>query len=107
MRFPSPPLLPYTAMRLLSHPLKYGRLVLRLMGDRRVPLHLKALLLFAVAYVLSPVDLIPELLIPVLGEADDVVVLLLAVHTLISRAPKQVVEEHALAIAGKDGVRDP
>jgi uncharacterized membrane protein YkvA (DUF1232 family) len=94
-----PPLLPFTALRLLSHPLKYSRLVLRLLMDRRVPLRLKALLVGAVAYVLSPIDVAPEILIPLLGVADDVAILLLAVHTLLTRAPRQVVEEHALAIA--------
>jgi uncharacterized membrane protein YkvA (DUF1232 family) len=95
-----PPLLPFTALRLLSHPLKYARLILRLLMDRRVPLRLKALLVGAVAYVLSPIDVAPEILIPLLGVADDIAILLLAVHTLLTRAPRQVVEEHALAIAG-------
>lgn len=96
-----PPLLPFTVLRLLSHPLKYTRLILRLMTDRRVPLYLKAILVGAVVYLLSPIDLIPETLLPLLiGEADDAVVLLLAIHTLLTRAPRQVVAEHALAIAG-------
>lgn len=106
-RTPSSGLLPFTAVRLLSHPIRYGRLVLCLMGDRRVPFRLKALLLGAIAYVVSPLDLAPEILIPLLGVADDAAILLLAVHTLISHAPKGVVEAHALAIVGKDVVRDP
>ena len=103
---PSPGLGPLPILRLLNPPIRYGRLVLRLLGDRRVPLRLKALLLGALAYVISPLDLAPEILIPVLGVADDAAILLMAVHTLISRSPKQVVEEHALVIAGKNGVRD-
>ena len=95
-----PPLVPFTVLRLLSHPLKYARLIFRLMRDRRVPLYLKAILVGAFIYLLSPIDLIPEVLLPLLvGEADDAAVLLLAIHTLLTRAPRQVVEEHALAIA--------
>jgi len=98
---PAPPsgLTPFTVVRLLSHPLKYTRLTFRLLMDRRVPLRLKALLAGAVAYVLSPIDLAPEILIPLVGVADDAAILLLAVHTLLARAPRQVVEEHAMAIA--------
>jgi uncharacterized membrane protein YkvA (DUF1232 family) len=91
---------PFTVLRLLSHPLKYARLILRLMADRRMPLRLKAILVGAIVYILSPIDLAPEILLPLLGVADDAAILLLAVHTFLARAPRQVVEEHALAIAG-------
>lgn len=93
-------LLPLTILRLLNHPIRYGRLVSRLMRDRRVPLRLKAFVIGAIVYVASPVDLVPEILIPLIGVADDAAILLLAVHTLIARAPREIVEEHALAISG-------
>ena len=70
------------------------------MGDRRVPFFLKAILGGALAYVVSPIDLAPEILVPLIGMTDDVLILLLAVHILLTRAPRSVVEEHALAIAG-------
>lgn len=97
---PPSALLPFTALRLLSHPLKYLRLILRLLADRRVPLRLKAIPVGALVYILSPIDLAPEILIPILGVADDAAILLLAVHLFLSRAPRQVVEAHARAIAG-------
>jgi uncharacterized membrane protein YkvA (DUF1232 family) len=89
-------------MRLLSHPVKYLRLLFRLMVDRRVPLRLKAIPAAAVTYVLSPIDLAPEILIPIIGVADDAAILLLAVHLFLSRAPKEVVEAHARAIVEKE-----
>jgi len=45
----------------------------RLARDPRVPRPAKWLLAAAVAYILSPIDLVPDF-IPVLGHADDVLV---------------------------------
>jgi uncharacterized membrane protein YkvA (DUF1232 family) len=47
---------------------------------------LKAASALLVLYLLSPVDLLPDAL-PVLGLADDLVLLPLAVHWLLSRLP--------------------
>jgi uncharacterized membrane protein YkvA (DUF1232 family) len=44
-------------------------------------------------YVVSPVDLIPGI-IPVAGQLDDLVVLLLALRTAIRTCPPGVAEEH-------------
>jgi uncharacterized membrane protein YkvA (DUF1232 family) len=52
-------------------------LLVRLAGDRRVPFLLKAQLLGAAAYVISPIDLMPEAVLGVLGLTDDLTVLAL------------------------------
>ncbi len=52
-------------------------LVVRLARDKRVPFLLKAQLLMAAAYVISPIDLVPEAIIGVLGLAEDAGVLAL------------------------------
>ncbi|MDZ4767324.1 MAG: YkvA family protein [Chloroflexota bacterium] len=52
-------------------------LVVRLARDQRVPFLLKAQLLLAAAYVISPIDLMPEAVLSVLGLADDAGVLAL------------------------------
>ena len=69
------------------------KLVGRLMTDPRVPRRSKIALGAAAAYVASPVDLIPEV-IPVIGWADDVVILLMAIDSLINRSGPEIVEEH-------------
>jgi uncharacterized membrane protein YkvA (DUF1232 family) len=69
------------------------KLVGRLMTDPRVPRRSKVVLGFAAAYVASPIDLIPEF-IPVFGWADDVLLLMYALDSLIDRAGPVVVEEH-------------
>lgn len=69
------------------------KLISRLVKDPRVPRRSKIALGLAAAYVASPIDLIPEV-IPVVGWADDLLFLMLAIDSLIERAGKEVVEEH-------------
>ena len=69
------------------------KLVGRLLKDPRVPRRAKITLGLAAAYVASPIDLIPEV-IPVIGWADDVVILMFAIDALIDRAGTEIVEEH-------------
>lgn len=69
------------------------KLVGRLVKDPRVPRRAKITLGLAAAYVMSPVDLIPEV-IPVVGWADDVVLMMFALDSLIERAGSDIVEEH-------------
>lgn len=69
------------------------KLVARLLKDPRVPRRSKIALGLAFAYVVSPIDIIPEI-VPVIGWADDLLFLMLALDSLIERAGKDVVEEH-------------
>ena len=72
----------------------YARLVWGLMRDPRTPLGLKGMLAAALAYVVLPVDLVPDA-IPILGQADDLTVLLLVLDMFIQNAPPEVRAEHA------------
>ena len=65
------------------------RLVLR---DPRTPWTSKALLGTAVAYALSPIDLIPDF-IPVLGHLDDLIVIPLLVWAALRFLPKEVLAD--------------
>ena len=64
-----------------------------LIRDPRVPRRSKALLLFGIAWIASPIDLIPEF-IPFLGPLDDAVVVALILRRLGRTAGREVVEEH-------------
>ena len=55
------------------------RLLRALIGDRTVPLDARVVLVGLIAWILSPIDLIPEF-IPVLGPLDDVVVAVVAMR---------------------------
>jgi len=69
----------------------------RLFWDRRVPLWAKLIPPAALAYVLSPVDIIPDVALG-LGQLDDIAVLLIGVKLFIELAPPEVVREHLLAL---------
>jgi uncharacterized membrane protein YkvA (DUF1232 family) len=68
------------------------KLIGRLLRDPRVPRRAKITLGLAAAYVASPIDLIPEV-IPVIGWADDILILMFAIDSLIERAGNEIVEE--------------
>jgi uncharacterized membrane protein YkvA (DUF1232 family) len=64
-----------------------------LIQDPRVPRGSKVLLLLGVAWIASPIDLIPEF-IPFLGPLDDAVVAALILRRLVRTAGRDVVEQH-------------
>jgi uncharacterized membrane protein YkvA (DUF1232 family) len=61
------------------------RLVRRLAADRSLPRAVRVRLWLLLAYLLSPIDLVPDF-VPVLGYADDVVVVAWALRSVM-RAP--------------------
>ncbi|MDA8201319.1 MAG: YkvA family protein [Chloroflexi bacterium] len=82
---------------LASRAPSYGRLVLALLTDGRIPLSRKAILGVAVGYVASPLDLIPEA-IPVIGAIDDVVVLVFALEAFLDGLPAGILQEKLVAL---------
>lgn len=84
--------------QMLRHLPKLVRLILRLIRDRRVPVLGKIIFFFGIAYTIWPVDLIPDLLMPVIGSVDDVIVLLLCARYLFYRTPPAVLQEHLSAL---------
>ncbi len=74
--------------------IKQGRLAWRLLKDSRVPGWVKMVPFASLLYFLIPIDLIPELVLPGLGELDDIAVLLLALKMFVDLSPAGVVREH-------------
>jgi uncharacterized membrane protein YkvA (DUF1232 family) len=64
----------------------------RLRTDSRVPRKVKVALVFALLWVISPIDLIPEFL-PVIGPLDDVVVVALVLRYAIRHIPAEALLE--------------
>ena len=69
------------------------KLVFRLMRDRRVSPRSKALLVMLAAYLVSPVDVVPDF-IPGLGQLDDVLIAAFALDQILNRVSEEVVLEH-------------
>ena len=64
----------------------------------------KALLVLALVYVVSPLDVIPDF-IPVIGEMDDIVVVLSGLWLFIRLCPPEVVRETVCDIAARAKAR--
>ncbi len=75
----------------------YARLLWSLATDDRVPASRKALLGIAGAYIVSPIDLVPEW-IPILGAVDDVAVMVLAIDIFLEGLPEGLVAEKLVAL---------
>ena len=76
----------------------YIRLVWALIRDGRVPVQQKLILVGIGAYLFFPIDLIPDF-VPVLGQLDDLAVVLLGLDLFIRSAPPDIVEEHLAKIS--------
>jgi uncharacterized membrane protein YkvA (DUF1232 family) len=85
----------------------YGRLIAELAVDGRVPWSRKAILGIAAAYVLSPVDFIPDF-IPVISRVDDVMVTIIALDLFLEGVPRELMIEkmYTLGIDGRELERD-
>jgi uncharacterized membrane protein YkvA (DUF1232 family) len=71
----------------------YLKLFAGLFTDRRVSALDKVLVGAAIAYVVSPFDLIPDV-IPFLGQVDDVFLITTALQRLITNAGRHVMLDH-------------
>jgi uncharacterized membrane protein YkvA (DUF1232 family) len=69
------------------------RLVRRLAADGSLPRGVRVGLWALLAYLLSPLDLVPDFL-PVIGYADDVVVVAWALRSVVRRAGYEALERH-------------
>lgn len=76
------------------------RLLYGLLTDTRVPSIDKMVVAGAIAYILLPLDLVPDF-IPFIGEVDDVFLLILAIQRLITNAGRTVVQQHWMGDAAE------
>ncbi|WP_159808844.1 YkvA family protein [Cellulomonas citrea] len=92
------------------------RLLRRLAADPTLPRGVRVRLWLLLAYLASPIDLVPDV-VPVLGYADDVVVVALVLRSVVRRAGPDAVARHwpgtpdglvaVLSLAGASGQRGP
>jgi len=87
------------------------KLIVRLMGDRRVNPFVKLLPIASLAYLIFPFDLIS--VIPGVSALDDVALVSLGAYLFIEFCPPDVVQEHMQqltsnmdTVAGQDDVID-
>ena len=85
---------PRVLWTLLSH----LRLAIRLLREPRVPLLTKAVPLLAALYLVSPLDVVPDVFL-LLGQVDDVSVIVVALAVFLRLCPAAAVAVHRAAIA--------
>lgn len=78
------------ALRLLPDLL---RLLRRLLADKSVGAGVRVRVALLVVYLLSPIDLVPDFL-PVIGYADDVIIVALVLRSVVARAGVDAVRRH-------------
>ena len=79
-----------------------ARLIYALMRDPEVPIYLKFIPFGALAYLLMPLDLIPDLALG-LGQLDDLTVILVMARVFIEMVPDALVKKHRDQIRVIDG----
>jgi uncharacterized membrane protein YkvA (DUF1232 family) len=82
-----------TVMSYVAELPKFLRLLWGLISDSRVSMTDKLLVAGAIAYIVMPLDLIPDF-IPFLGEVDDIYLLVLALRRLMQNAGRAVLLAH-------------
>jgi uncharacterized membrane protein YkvA (DUF1232 family) len=78
------------ALRILPDVL---RLIRRLAADKSLPRGVRIRLALLLAYLALPIDLIPDF-VPVLGYADDAVIVTLVLRSVVRRAGLEAVRAH-------------
>ena len=97
---------PYKILGVIYHLPNFLKLLHRLFNDPRVPFPPKLILIGAVIYILSPYDLIPDFLIPILGFVEDLIIMFIVLKIFVKYSPEEVVWEHVKTIE-QEGRRVP
>lgn len=69
-----------------------AKLLVRLVRDPRVPRNSKILVGLTLGYLVTPIDLIPD--IPVIGQTDDLLLIAFTLNRLIAASGDELVLEH-------------
>ncbi len=82
-----------TVMSYIAELPRFLKLLWGLVTDARVEMVDKLLVAGAIAYIVAPIDFIPDF-IPFLGEVDDVFLLVLSIRRLLKNAGRKVLLSH-------------
>jgi uncharacterized membrane protein YkvA (DUF1232 family) len=78
-------------------------LMIKLLFDRTVPAPIKGYILVAFAYLVSPIDIIPDF-IPVAGFVDDLLIMAVILNKIINASDEELLEKIRNLWAGEDDV---
>ncbi len=69
-------------------------LCIHLVVDKDVPAKHKAKLAAAIAYFISPLDILPELVLGPIGYLDDIAIVAYVLNSLLNEVPEEVLTRH-------------
>jgi uncharacterized membrane protein YkvA (DUF1232 family) len=72
----------------------YAKLIWLLMTDKRVNFFVKLLPIASLIYLVSPIDLVPGVVLPIIGALDDAAVIWIGTALFMNLCPEDVIEEH-------------
>jgi len=104
-RRPGLDLIPARDGGLIKNLILHAKLIWALMKDRRVNFLLKLLPVASLVYLVSPIDLLPDMVLPVIGALDDAAVIWIGTTLFLTLCPESIVEEHKQAL--KTASQDP
>jgi uncharacterized membrane protein YkvA (DUF1232 family) len=76
---------------------RYARVAMRLAADGSLSKRRRAILVAGAAYLLSPLDFVPGI-VPVLGQLDDIVAVLIAIRVALSGLDPETRERHLAGV---------
>jgi uncharacterized membrane protein YkvA (DUF1232 family) len=80
---------PFNLLKILS---KYRKIIKATLTDDRVPSLLKYGLIGTIIYIVSPVDILPDVL-PIIGQIDDIGLIIAVLERIKSNLPPHVMDE--------------
>ncbi len=81
-------------IQLVSHIPNLISLYFRLLADKRIPILVRILPILATIYVISPIDILPGIVVPFLGWMEDIVIFYLCMRYFAHTVPREIIDEH-------------
>lgn len=78
-------------------------LLIRLFTDKEVPARIKGFIVMGFAYLLSPIDIIPDF-IPVAGFIDDLLITVIVLNKIINSGDEKLINKIKTYWAGEDDI---
>jgi len=83
---------------LIQDVVRHIKLIWLLLSDKRINLFLKILPIASLVYLVSPIDMLPGMVVPVIGALDDAAIIWIGTSLFISLCPEDIVNEHMLSL---------
>ncbi|HLF26907.1 MAG TPA: hypothetical protein VJG32_11270 [Anaerolineae bacterium] len=70
------------------------RLIKELLGDRRVPIWMRAIPVVGLVYLFSPIELLPDAAVLPFSLLDDLIVIVVCLTVFLALVPRPIIDDH-------------